>query len=155
MRRIESSFVKHEGPAPSGAGPLLRAIERTARLRALRERGAQRQQAHRGIERRRFEEQLSGGAEARRLDAEHHLAVLLGGLLGEQGLVDGVCLLGKGLEESSTHPGQQQRRELRQRWPRADLQPGGCGGGSRRMAVGLLGDPGRRAGLLALPTGRW
>jgi hypothetical protein len=32
--------------------------------------------------------------------------VLLGGLLGEQGLVDGVGLLGQGLEEGCAHPGQ-------------------------------------------------
>lgn len=38
--------MKHEGPAPSGAGPLLCALERAAKLRALCERGAQRQQAH-------------------------------------------------------------------------------------------------------------
>ncbi len=80
-------------------------MERTAKLRALCERGAQRQQAHGGVERRRVEEQLGRGAETRWLDSEQYLAVLLGGLLGEQGLVDGVGLLGQGLEEGRAHPG--------------------------------------------------
>lgn len=146
---------KAKGPAPSGAGPLLRAMECTTKLRALRERGAQRQQAHGGVERRRVEEQLGGGAETRRLDGEQHLVVLLGGLLGEQGLVDGVGLLGQGLEKGRAHPGQQQRLDLWQWRPGVDLQAGGRGEGSRRMAVGLLGGPGWRAGFLALPTGRW
>jgi hypothetical protein len=95
--------------------------ERTEKLRALRERDPQRQQAHSGVERRRVEEQLGGGAETRWLDSEQHLVVLLGGLLGEQGLVDGVGLLGQGLEEGRAYPGEQQRRDLRQRRPGGDL----------------------------------